>query len=1081
MGVYNVTDVGIDFLDEIDDLEKRESEIEKLKIDEACIKCKDKFGKVNLQWMANTADVTEQKVILSLRGSAIFQDPSVFVDKDKWDVMIGWKFSEQYLCGNISDKLQTATIMENKFPKCFDVNIKALSRLLPKKVPFNAIHASLGANWIPIEIYEDFFHSLFNVKGTITVSKVEALAKWKISAGTAVVTSISNKVTYGTPRMDAIDIIQKTMNAASIKVYDYNHNSFSRFCDSRVLNQKETLAAQEKQSLIIQKWNEWLKKCPAVKRKLEEAYNDQFVGYAHSPFDGSFLTFPGLNPKVKLYKHQKDAVARALLSPNNLLLAHEVGSGKTYEMIISAHELKRMGLSEKNLLVFPNNVLGDAIFTHKYLYPNDKILAVFPKDFTPANRNKILNKIKYDDYVAVYMAYSSFDMIGMSNNWRFSEKHNKIQELKNAIANSTDNVEKTMLKSKVKSLTKSLEKFVLNATDNPWLSFDELGINTLIVDEAHNYKNIPLETRTDCIVGMHTKGSKKCDEMLAKCHSVDKVIFSTGTPLTNSLADLYALQSFLQPEELKFHGLNSFDSWITCFAEREQEYEVDIDGNSLRLMTRFSKFHNLTELMSLFSSVCDFYFNDDAVGLPKCKGYIDITCERNPIQVQYIKELVERAESVRTHKVSRKEDNLLKICNDGRKVALDERLVVNEAINFYYITRKVAKCAEQIKKLYDAYSNTAQVVFSDIGTPKEKFNIYDALRDELKLLGIPSSEIAYVHDATTEKKREKLFKDVNEGTVRVIIGSTAKLGLGCNIQERLIAEHHLSIPWKPAEIIQREGRIIRSYNKCKEVFIFRYITPDSFDSFSWQVLENKQKFISSFLSGTSSLRDVDDIGETVLNYAEIKACCIGNPLVKKRVETANRIERVKVLSAQKQSQLLEASSIITNAPQKIDELTRRREIIRKDAKLYKRKREKITNDKRISFGEKLLDALNDNNLVDHERFFSEYQGFNIVLPANMFVEKPYIYIKSKYNGVYYNDMTDVSTPLGCSKSIDYVLDHLQDKIKKLTNDLYNIKKNRDMAKADFDAGNPYDEELEKLAEFLEEIDKKLGEENENVS
>lgn len=1075
MGLFKVLDVGVDFMNEVDADVKAEREAEKLKIDETCVKCKDKFGKVDLEWMADAAGVTEQKVIVALRGSAIFQDPTIFEDRDEWDALVGWKFAEQYLCGNISDKLKLAQKMEERFPKCFESNVEALKRLLPKKVPFNSIHASLGASWIPIEIYEVFLQDLFK-QGLVKVHYVSELSKYKIIPNCYVVNSIANKVTYGTDRMSAIDIIQKTMNASSVKVYDYD--SRHNFYDQRVFNKKQTLAAQEKQNLILQKWSEWLRNRPAVRRRIEECYNDQFVGYSHSPFDGSFLTFSDLNPDITLYKHQKDAIARALLSSNNLLLAHEVGSGKTYEMIAIAHELKRMGLSDKNMIVFPNNVLGDAVNTHKLLYPNDKILSVFPKDFTPKNRNKILEEIRNNDYVAVYMAYSSFDMITMSKDWWINQKHSEIQRLKNVIANSTDSIEKNMLKSKEKRAKKSLEKYMLNANDTPWLSFNELGINTLIVDEAHNYKNISLETRTDSIVGMHTKGSKKCNEMLAKCHSVDKLIFSTGTPLTNSLADLYTMQKYLQPKELEFHNLAAFDMWINTFAEREEDYEIDIDSSSLRSMVRFSRFHNLTELMSLFSTVCDFHFNDNAEGLPKCKGYIDITCKRNPIQAKYIKDIVERTELCRTGKVSRMEDNLLKICTDGRKAALDDRLVVANAVNYYYTTRKVAKCAEQIKNFYDEYPDTSQVVFSDIGTPKYDFNIYDALRDELELLGIPPHEIAYVHDATTEKKREKLFKDVNEGLIRVIIGSTSKLGIGTNIQERLVAAHHLSVPWKPAEIIQREGRIIRNFNNCDDVFIFRYITPDSFDSFSWQILENKQKFISSFLSGASNVRDADDIGEAVLNYAEIKAVCIGNPLVKKRVETANRIERVKILSAQKQSQLLEAANIIAETPDKLDELVKCRDIVRKDIKLYKRNKERIPNDERIAFGEELLEALKDNNIVDTERLFSAYQGFDIILPANMLVEKPYIYIKSKHHGVYYNDVTDITTALGYSKSIDYLLDHLNDRLKNITLDIHNLKKNCEMAKADYEAGNSYDEELQVLYKELEVIDKEIEKEKE---
>ena len=815
MEMFEVVDVGVDFMGDVVEV-PAVNEAVKLRIDDACIECKRCFGRVDLQWIANSAKVSQEKIISELRGTAIFQDPELLIDKTEWDAFFGWEFAEQYLCGNIAKKLEIALEMEKRFPNCFRENVEKLKKLLPEKVMFNEINTPFGANWVPSEVYVEFFKTLFNVRGKIMLHYIVGLSKWKVLGDSGILNSLPNLVTYGTDRIDAVHIIEKTMNAASVKIYDYvNCNPTSSASNKRIPNKRATLEAQEKQRLIVDRWNNWLQANVNAQKIIQESYNDQFVGYAYSPFDGSFLTFDDLNPEIKLYKHQKDAVARALLSSNNLLLAHEVGSGKTYEMIVIAHESKRMGISNKNMIVLPNNVLGDAINAHKFLYPNDRILTVFPKDFAPAYRNKVLKEIRDGDYVAIYMACSSFDMVKMSKQWWMNHKHNEIKDLKNAALNSVDKIEKRALKSKIQALEKSLEKYIRDGRDTPWMCFDELGVTTLMVDEAHHYKNISFDTRCDGIVGIHKSGSKKANEMMAKCHyeGVKKVIFSTGTPLTNSIADLYVFQKFLQPNELKVHGLNTFDSWINTFATREESVEIDIDSSTLRTMVRFSKFHNLTELMSLFSSVCDFHFNDEENGLPKWNGYIDVSSEKTPFQSEYISELMLRTEDLRKGKISKSEDNALKICSDGRKSALDDRLVSEEACNYHYEFRKVNKCANIIKEFYDKFPNTAQVVFSDIGTPKAEFNIYDSLKSELENLGIPSFEIAFIHDATSEKQRKLLFKQINSGVVRVIIGSTSKLGIGTNFQERLICAHHLSIPWRPSDV----GRILRTFKIKKNV------------------------------------------------------------------------------------------------------------------------------------------------------------------------------------------------------------------------------------------------------------------------
>lgn len=1036
--------------------------------DEVCILCKNNFGMVDLDWMSKTSGIPIEKLISDLRGSVILQDPAAF-EEDSWDISIGWKFTEQYLCGNIAKKLATAKEMNERFPHCFDANIKRLTKILPKKQDFEDIHASLGASWISPLIYATFIKDLLRLNEMPEVTFNKDLSKWKIITKDAKI-SVLNNYTYGTSDMSAIKIIENTMNAKTIKAYDYDILSGFRY--KAVINRPATLAAQDKQRLILNEWDKWINSDINIRKHIREEYNSQFVGYAYSPYDGSFLTLPELNPEVKLYEHQRNAIARILLSGNNTLLAHDVGTGKTYEMIISAHELKRMGLSDRTLIIVPNNILKATVEMHKYLYPNDKILAVYPKDFTPEKRKPMLSRIQNDDFTVIYMAYSSFDMITMSKHYWINKKNDEIKRL-SASAQNKDRIERRMIENKINILKKQLHKYICEGKNTPWQNFEELGITTLFLDEAHNYKNISIYSRTEGIVGFHIKGSKKADEMLEKCHNVKRLVFATGTPLTNSLADLFTLQTYLQPEELKFHNMDFFDQWITTFATREQQYEVDVDGNNLRLRTRFSKFHNLTELMALFSSVCDFHHLDtDSSELPDFKGYTDIPVPKNEAQEEYINGLSERLELIRTHSVSPTEDNLLKLTIDGRKCALDARLVETDVPFADYRGSKSAVCAEKIKEIYDKYPGTCQAVFCDIGTPKSGFNVYDCLKSELIKLGISRGEIAYIHDAASESAKVKLFNKINSGEIRVIIGSTSKLGVGVNVQEKLIAAHHLSVPWRPADIVQRDGRIIRRGNTCGEVFIYRYITQGSFDSYSWQILESKQRFIASFLSGTTQMRDADDIDDTVLTYAEAKMLAIGNPLIKKRVEVSNKLERARISNSQRRRQLEEVCAVIEAIPKRIERLKNLKDTAREDDMMYKGNKSSIPNPERIAFGEELLEALRDNVMRTYERIFDTYQGFDVVLPVNMLSEKPYIYLRSENGGNYHVDMKD-TTDYGCSKRLDYFLDHLNDFEADCDKGIEQALKQLEEAKEEFLAGNPYREEVEKLKDELSEIDKQI--------
>ena len=889
-----------------------ETNDEIMSISDAFIKCRRQFHVVDIRYIAEKAGVTLHKVVDVLNGSAIFQDPVLFTERTEWSIEEGWLFREQYLTGFLPDKLITAEQMNRRFFGRFEKNIKALKCLIDKDgIQGKQMEITLGSPFIPCDIYASFIQVLLRLrnKPTVLFNQVRSIFEIRVTDCDDMNTIRRNPL-YSTGRMSALDIIKKTMNADTLKVYDEHLDYQGKTV--RVFNKTYSYNVQEIQKKIVKAFKEYVASSSVRQSRIRDAYAKRFAGFNTEPYDGSYLDFPDLNPDVTLYSHQKNSIARILESEQNVLLAHHVGAGKTHIIVIGAHELYRAGLSRKNMIIVPNNILQDFENVHRALYPEDKILVVTPKMFKPSNRNAILENIRDEDYVAVYMAYSSFDMIKMSKLYKLKQMSNEISQLRTAAANAPTRSDGAALQHLADRLSQKMFDFTQKYTDSDWMSYDALGVQTLFVDEVHNFKNISIKSRSDNIVGMRAKGSARADEMLEKVHFTERTVFSTGTPLCNSLADLYTLMTYLQPEQLKFRRIDSFDMWINTFGERTSDFELDV-AHKLRAVTRFSSFHNLTELIGMFSMVCDFCY-DINLDIPVDVQYEDVKLDMLPEQAKYITDLGVRTDLIAHHKVPRTEDNLLKVTTDGRKCALDPRLV---GLDGDFLQSKVEACAEKISELYERFPDKAQVVFSDLGTPKADFNIYDSLRFSLIEKGIPYHEIAFVHSADTEQKRLILFKQVNEGIVRVIIGSTEKLGVGVNIQKNLVALHHLSVPWRPSDIEQREGRILRQGNECGKVFIFRYITKGTFDGYSWQKLESKQKFIASFLAGATSASRVDDIADTVLSYAEIKALAIGNPLIKKRVETANLIEHLRISSRQRINELSKIQVIIESQPKKM--------------------------------------------------------------------------------------------------------------------------------------------------------------------
>ena len=1038
---------------------------------------RNNWGYLNIEFWASITGYTVDQIIELANGKLMWREPKqVEMGADK---TVGWVPKEQILTGNRIKKLKEAKIINEKYGQMDEV-IDLLKANLPEEVAGEDIHVNMGSTWVlDIENFiSDFIAELLDMSIPPKVIYDSYRGKWSIECMEEP-NYVLNNYTYGTLQMDCLHIIEHKMNTRPIKVYDSVYNYETGKNDS-VINKANTLAAQERGKASDVKFQDF---CHGVKYnedRLQIAFANKF-GYGISRFDGSYLKLEDASRKIKLYQHQKDAVAH-IMACHNVLLAHNVGSGKTYEYACGIHELIRLGLCRKGIIVVPNSTLDAAGKTYKDLFPMDNVMICRPrKEFAPANRKKTLDIIKEEENIVVFMAYSSFDMLTMTKKYAFAKKDAMLRECAMQIENAQSYSHKLKLKAMHKRMCKTVKTYKDRFVDNECAVFDELGFDAIVVDEAHNYKNISIDYSADNIVGMRCKGSKKADNMLEKVRYIQekdgRVIFATGTPITNSLADLYTLMFYLQPEELKMCGIYHFNDWVSTFCEEEHSFEVDVDSKNCRFTTRFSRFHNLPELMAIFSEVCDFYQGDaDILGLPDFNGYKDVVVKKSDEQKSYIDNLAERTDSIRNHEVDRKEDNLLKITVQGRQAALDIRLVKPEAVLVNF-ENKVQVCARNMARMYYAFPDKCQIAFSDISTPKEGFNIYDELKKELIRLGIKAEHVAYIHDAVSETQRSKMENSFNQGKIRILIGSTSKLGTGSNVQVRLLAVHHLDVPWRPADMVQREGRIIRQGNCCEEVYIYRYITESSFDAYTYQILENKQKFIAQFLSGSLSAvhRDESDCADTVLTYAEIKALAIGNPLIKERVEVSNQLEHARINQRQKKKELMDLMELQERLPEMIS--TRRRLILNttSDITYYEDHKESVKKEERISFGEELLHALKENVMHEKERLFCEYQGFDVILPRHMEYDKAYVLVKRAGSNQYTVSM-DGDKVLGVCQRLDHCLDNLGKELERHNNKLRDLIAQQNQTKRDLDIGNIYDDEVGVLADRLMSIDEKLKEE-----
>ena len=867
-------------------------------------------AKVDMPYMMDLTGKTEDEIYADLQG-VIFLNP-LHDDTASYPKYLP---ADEYLSGNVREKLTVAKCSAELHPEDYTVNVQALEAVQPTDLTAAEISVRLGATWLPVDVVNQFTHELMGtpwyMRDKICVHYSQYTGDWRIEGKSADRSSVQAYSTYGTARANGYKIIEETLNLRSVRVVDYVEDEHGNRVP--VLNKKETAIAQGKQELIKQAFQDWIWKDPQRRERLCKLYNEKFNSIRPREYDGSHLNFVGINPAITLRPHQVNAIARILYG-GNTLLAHVVGAGKTFEMIAAGMESKRLGLCQKSLYVVPNHLTEQWATEFLQLYPAANILVATRRDFETKNRKRFCGRIATGDYDAIIIGHSQFEKIPMSiERQRYileQQERDILDGLKELKAQHGERFSIKRMEYARKSIQAKLEKLNDQSRKDDVVTFEELGIDRLFVDEAHSFKNLAAFSKMRNVGGISQTEAQKSSDLFMKCRYLDEltggrgVIFATGTPVSNTMVEMYTMQKYLQYHTLEEHGLLHFDSWASTFGETVTAIELAPEGTGYRAKTRFSRFYNLPELMSMFKEVADIQ-TADMLNLPVPKAnYHNIVLKPSEHQKEMVAALSERAEKVRNKMIDPSVDNMLRITNDGRKLALDQRMM--NPILPASETGKVSACAGNVYAIWQrtAAQKSTQLVFCDLSTPKSdgQFNVYDALRGELIAMGIPAEEIAYIHSAKTESQKKELFGKVRSGMVRVLIGSTAKMGAGTNVQQRLIALHHLDCPWRPADLQQREGRIIRQGNENPEVEIYTYVTEATFDSYLYQMVENKQKFIGQIMTSKSPVRSAEDIDETALSYAEIKALCTGNPLIKERMDLDIDVQRLRLLKSSYLSQ-----------------------------------------------------------------------------------------------------------------------------------------------------------------------------------
>lgn len=1042
-------------------------------------------ARVDITFMQKLCNMDMDKMLKDLEGE-IFNVPE-YGEPNQWVT------ADEYLSGNVREKLKIAEHFAETDER-FNVNVKYLKEVQPKDLSASEISVRLGSTWIPPEDIKVFIEYLLNPSNyacqNINVHYNEATSEWWIEGKNYDKYNIKATNTYGTGRASAYKIIEDSLNLKDTRIYDYYEDENGKRVAE--LNKKETAIAQAKQEQIKLAFEEWIWKDPERRERLTKFYNERFNSIRPREYDGSHISFDGMNPEITLRKHQVNAIARILYG-GNTLLAHEVGAGKTFEMVAAAMESKRLGLCNKSLFVVPNHIVEQFGQEFLQLYPSANVLVTTKKDFETANRKKFCSRIATGDYDAIIISHSQFEKIPMSVERQVAIIQKQIEDITLGIQDLKNNNGERFSIKQMEKTKKGLETRLAKLNDtsrkDDVVTFEELGVDRIFVDEAHYYKNLFLYTKMRNVGGIAQTEAQKSSDLFMKCRYLDEltggkgVIFATGTPISNSMVELYTMQRYLQYSELEKRHLQQFDAWASTFGETVTAIELSPEGTGYRAKTRFAKFFNLPELMALFKEVADIQ-TSEMLNLPVPKAnYHNVVIEPSEIQKELVKDLSERAEKIRNRMVDSSVDNMLKITNDGRKLALDQRLTNDMLEDFEH--SKVATCADNIYSIWDKTSEdkSAQLVFCDLSTPHNdgKFNVYDDLKTKLIDRGMPEEEIAFIHDANTDARKQELFNKVRRGQVRVLIGSTQKMGAGTNCQDRLIALHDLDCPWRPSDLIQRSGRIIRQGNKNPEVDIYRYVTEGTFDAYLYQLVENKQRFISQIMTSKTPVRFAEDIDETALSYAEIKALAAGNPDIIEKTELDTQVAKLKLL---KQNYLSEKyaleDKVIKYYPNEIKRLENRIEDMKEDIEVFNNNNtpdnsfEKM-NIKGIDFterkeaGEKIIEIC--KSMTNPEPLeIGEYKGFKIILSFDTMDRK--FYASMKNNLSYKTELG--SDPSGNITRIDNVLNGIETRLSSIENNLEDTKKNYESAKKEIEKPFPQEEELKTKSKRLDELNIKLN-------
>ena len=1053
-------------------------------------------GKVDLPYMAELLGTPGEygRITTELSG-VIFKNPSA----DPTDPEAGWQMADEYLSGDVRAKLRMAQFAAETNPE-FVVNVDALTKAQPRELEASEIDVRLGATWLDPDIIQKFMTETFQIpyylRHAVKVRYSPYTAEWRVEGKTATGRGdIISSETYGTSRANAYKILEETLNLKDVRIYDTIEDAEGK--PKRVLNKRETMLAQQKQQVIKDAFANWVWQDPQRRIALVKQYNELFNSTRPREYDGSHIKFVGMNPEITLREHQRNAIAHVLYG-GNTLLAHEVGAGKTYEMAASAMEAKRLGLCQKSLFVVPNHLTEQWASEFLNLYPNAKLLVARRKDFETANRKKFCARIATGDYDAVIIGHSQFERIPLS----FERQERIIQEqiyetlaaINELKVHAGENFSIKQMEKTRKTLETKLEKLRSDERKDDVITFEQLGVDRLFVDESHFYKNLFLTTKMRNVAGLSTSEAQKSSDMFGKCRYLDEitggrgVVFATGTPVSNSMTELYTVMRYLQYSTLQQKKLTHFDCWASTFGETTTAIELAPEGTGYRARTRFAKFFNLPELMSMFKEVADIKTSDQLhLPVPEAK-FETVVAKPSEIQKEMVQELSRRAAKIHSGTVDASEDNMLCVTNDGRKIGLDVRLmnpILPDDPN-----SKLNVCVQNVLKIWEEGKDQklTQLLFCDLSTPKNdgNFNVYDDIRKKLISAGVPESEIEFIHNADTEAKKAALFSKVRSGDVRVLLGSTAKMGAGTNVQSRLVAVHHLDVGWKPSDMTQRNGRIIRQGNMNKEVKVFNYVTEGTFDSYLFQTLENKQRFISQIMTSKSPVRSCEDVDEQALSYAEIKALCAGNPLIKEKMDLDVQVAKLKVLKADHQSQKFRLEDkLLTKFPADIRETNAYIAGVKADAQLaaaHPQVQEGfcgmtikgVAYDEKKTAGERLVLACSELPNAE-EKVIGSYRGFELSLRFDTF--------RSEYQAILKGQRrypvplgTD---PLGNIIRLDNSLNNFPERITSAENELTTLHQQQAAAQIEVEKPFPQEEELAEKSARLAELNAQLDVDEKN--